>query len=123
MKSIKIATSALAGSALWLVALALIPVEARALPFAENCASMEKYFNSTSVKFPNKTSFSGFASARAHFENFPNGTYALCQGGYVTETSPMGTRVCVGGISYQESSGGAMYHIDQPAKDNCRWKN
>lgn len=117
MNPIKSYISTLAGSALTLVALASIPMEAHAFPFAENCSSMEKYYNTRS--WSTKTSFSGFSSARWYSTD----TYATCEGGYVTETSPMGTRVCYAMLSYMEQAGGAMWHSAEPAKEHCRWKN
>ena len=46
-----------------------------------------------------------------------------CRGGYITETSPMGTRVCEGIIDYapQEKIKGNWYSMKEFGQQ-CRWR-
>ena len=73
------------------------PEKAHALPFNENCASMQAYANT--IKFSNPVRFSGFED-----KQMVNYGYIMCTGGYAKETSPMGTRVCVAQLQYNQSA-------------------
>lgn len=93
---------------------ALLPNPAQALPFASNCASMQSYFNTR--KWNQPTKFSGFNNTKGTF--YSDISVANClDGGYITETSPMGTQVCFGSIYY---AGGKVRWYAAPG--NCRWK-
>jgi hypothetical protein len=96
----------------------LIPFPVKALPFHKNCTSMQSYFNSS--RWGNSTYYSGFENQEIYITYNYNyttkpredgwGTEPVanktginslsCCGGYIKETSPMGTRVCEGSITY-----------------------
>jgi len=71
------------------------PVKAKQIyvPFQLNCTAMQKYFNS--VKWSVPTKFVGFESSSMTLpnKNILGNTFD-CDGGYATEKSPMGTKVC-----------------------------
>ena len=89
-----------------------MPKEAKALPFKSNCASMQAYLNKRPWSQPTK--LSGYEHVRP---TFSTQDYQYCDGGYIIETSPMGTRVCLGAITY--SKGTYRWNANTP---NCRWK-
>ena len=89
-----------------------MPQAAKALPFKNNCGSLQAYLNTKSWSQPTK--LSGFENVRG---TFSERGFADCDGGYITETSPMGTRVCLGAIWYSKGS----YRWNANAT-NCRWK-
>ena len=119
---------------IWFIAtipflLAAIPQSAKALPFDNNCASMQSYANS--LRWSNPTRFQGFENvALVDF-----GGVLYCNqngGGYVQEASPMGTRVCRASMQYQTSQsligllGTMSYGLTwvplNGNSNNCRWK-
>ena len=91
-----------------------LPQPAKALPFKKSCASMQSYFNS--IKWSVPTKFEGFAGQSFNYDhvtpeqeenakkNKTVGMYAReivrCGDGYITESSPMGKKVCLGGMTY-----------------------
>jgi len=96
-----------------------LPQKANALPFKNDCASMENYFNS--LKWSTPTRFSGFKGIPFNIM-FPYKEKAFCKG-YITETSPMGTRVCFGYIDYLRGQDGRRHIKWAPNNDSsCRWK-
>lgn len=94
----------------------LYPVlPAKAFPFNKNCASLQAYMNSKRWNVPTK--FSGFENyGYGAFWDDENKQFAMCDDGYITETSPMGTKICKGFISY---NGG---YSRWEGKGGCRWK-
>lgn len=77
-----------------LMGIAFVPFEAKALPFKNDCASMQAFFNA--VQWKNPTRFSGFESPKEPIEV---GNTVACllmmeEGGYAVESSPMGTKAC-----------------------------
>lgn len=105
------------------------PTMAKALPFRPDCASMQSYANS--LKWSNPTRFQGFDN----IELVDYSGILFCNkngGGYVQETSPMGTRVCRASMQYTTSQSllggiGAMsYGLTwvplNGNSNNCRWK-
>lgn len=96
------------------------PEKAKALPFQENCASMQAYANA--LRFSNPTQFSGFENA----SYIPYGLI-MCKTGYVKETSPMGTRVCSAQLQYDKQGmmNAVMGLSTQPGITwvpfSCRW--
>lgn len=88
--------------------------KAIALPFDENCASMEKYAQAkfTANKSKSKVTFSDFSYRE--LEN-PFDDLLVCNHGYTTISSPMGTKVCFGVIAYEKST--ISYTVN-----NYRWK-
>jgi len=92
--------------------LVVFPQKGLALPFNENCASMQAYANA--MNWSNPTRFSGF-------ENTQMVKYGMimCTGGYVKETSPMGTRVCNSQLSYDTS--GVFNAITAGGGPGLRW--
>lgn len=127
----KIATSLLVG--MTTVVFCSLPSSVEALPFRENCASLQDYFrsrfqrtaNGDSVKYQGfegsqyfdnyRRSMLGFADREAI--NAGEATLAICSGGYLTLTSPQGTKVCKGTIKWFR---------DRPMNisyENCRWRN
>lgn len=94
------------------------PSEALALPFKKDCASMQSWFNNKSWK--DNARFQGFENEKFEVNPFPiqGGAY-MCQRGYITTSTPMGTKVCLGFISYQEQDGG----IWASSKDGTVWSN
>jgi len=93
-----------------------MPQPARALPFAPNCGSFVSWMNTQ--KFSTPTKFSG--PGTPVFSDNKNTFW--CDNVYITETSPMGTRVCKGHISYNFPPP-FMYGARWDAvNSNCRWK-
>jgi hypothetical protein len=95
------------------------------LPFQQNCASMQQYFNTRNFNPPVK--FSGFeAYSMAYYSNENNMTQAGCWAGYATETSPMGTRVCPADIAYTKlnDTGKISYRwtVRNRHLSPCRWQ-
>jgi hypothetical protein len=95
----------------------------QALPFKENCASLQAYFNKGSWNPPTK--FSGFEKVKIESGqglNIESNTafsgYYQCHPGYVTETSPMGTRICRATLIYWTE----VYNKLEWKPDHCRWK-
>jgi hypothetical protein len=88
------------------------------LPFQSNCAAMQKYLNTQ--KWDKATRFQGFENSKFSklFGNY------VCLGGYITETSPMGTRVCIGAIQYGGPEGyePKATWVATNGERNCRWK-
>lgn len=84
------------------------------LPFNKDCKSMQSHFNQSS--WSNKSRFEGFED-KVYSTGFGS---VYCDGGYITEESPMGTKICVGQIRVAfKSSGG--FNISWNGQD-CRWK-
>lgn len=80
--------------------------ESKSIPFNQNCQSMQNWYNNT-VKWNVSTKFSGFESSKMEFKRYKDLNYdpaynedVSCHNGYITETSPMGKRVCLGTIHY-----------------------
>ena len=104
------------------------PEKAQALPFNENCASMQAYANA--LNWSNPTRFTGFENV-GYLEY---GGIIFCNqngGGFVQETSPMGTRVCRASMQYTlptslttmlGASAGLTWVPLSGRSDNCRWK-
>ena len=72
-----------------------------------------------------KTKFSGFKDASFRTTDILN----ICEWGYITETSPMGTKTCLGRILYSRLNGNLNWqHKDMQYlqngfdSSNCRWK-
>lgn len=88
--------------------------KAIALPFNENCASMEKYAQAifTVSNSKSRVTFSDFS--HRELEN-PFDTLLVCNHGYITISSPTGTKVCFGVIAYEKPT--ISYTVS-----NCRWK-
>lgn len=84
---------------------------------------MQQYFNALKWKVPTK--FSHFESIEGRFESRQYATYsyedAFCYGGYVTETSPQGIKVCEATIKYTYNSTQGRYQ-DWTSNDSCRWR-
>jgi len=92
-----------------------MPQPARALPFAPNCGSFVSWMNTQ--KFSTPTKFSGPGNPVYSDKNI-----LLCDNVYITETSPMGTRVCKGLIKINLNPPfivGPRWDADN---SNCRWK-
>ena len=68
--------------------------KAYALPFNENCASMQSYANA--LKWQTPTNFKLFES----LQPTPKILQFACEGGYMIETTPMGRRGCQGNLLY-----------------------
>ena len=84
------------------------------LSFNRDCKSMQSHFNQSS--WSSKTRFEGFED-KEHLTGFGS---LYCDGGYITEESPMGTKTCVGQMRVSfKSSGG--YNISWNSQ-SCRWK-
>jgi len=112
-------------SAICAVVVSSLPQQAKALPFQPNCASMQAYANA--VKWSNPTKFSGFENVR--FLEYAGIYFCnLNGGGYVTETSPMGTRVCRASMQYVNPgpvnlvNPGLTWTPLNGSSSNCRWK-
>lgn len=97
--------------------------KAQALPFRESCASMQAYFNALNWNPPAK--FSGFENGQFYSWDSSGEAFQNCLNGYITESSPMGTKVCKGKLHYQSATTisfakiGASWHADSSA---CRWR-
>jgi len=76
------------------VVLGAYPQTAKALPFKPTCEGMQAYANS--LKWSTPTKFSNFTKSDRFFDmgDTPN-----CMG-YITETSPMGRKVCYGTLTW-----------------------
>lgn len=99
------------------LAIISIPLPVNALPFKKNCASMQQYFNSW--RWGNSTKFSGFENQKPSFI----GINISCDGGYITETSPMGTRVCEGDITYSpQAEIKGRWSSSTQFGQQCRWR-
>lgn len=98
-----------------------LPQSAEALPFYQNCASMQSYLNSKPWKTP--TRLSGMENSQIFDANsiFHSGRPPRwhCQG-YITESSPMGTKVCKGDIFYD--AGNRQYYWQAESNASCRWR-
>jgi len=94
------------------------PQQAQALPFESNCAAMQTYFNA--LQWSNPTRFSGFENDEVRFVTSldPQYHFADCRRGYITETSPMGTRVCQGTIVRRSN----YRNPNSWQTANCRWQ-
>ena len=107
-----------------------IPLPVKALPFHENCASMQSYFNS--ARWGNSTYFSGYENQEPLIFGIFDGTKhdlslgiskIICKNGYVKETSPMGTRVCEASISYEPQKKQKMsWNQLMLLGHTCRWR-
>lgn len=107
--------SLIAASSIFIVGL---PKPAQALPFKTNCASMQSYFNK--IRWEESTKFSGFESKTMRPVENLNGikpNSGACTNGYITLSSPMGTRVCKGTMWY--SDGSSSFSVNE---GECRWK-
>jgi hypothetical protein len=111
-----------------------IPNGAQAFPFANNCASMQAYFNNYGKRAPLKAYFQNFENAKIDIKQrwVSEGNIvdkrpailvdvvAICKDGFITEKSPQGTQVCRGDIEY------AMEHYGTTgwtaSRGNCVWK-
>jgi len=93
-----------------------LPQPAQALPFAKSCASMQAYLNAKQWKVPTK--LQGFENSNFSLNDpFSNKRfYAFCDGGYITENSPMGRKVCQGSITYHYDGAYKWSSI------NCRYQ-
>lgn len=105
----------------------IFPQPAKALPFKTNCASMQSYFNALS--WNNPTFFQGFEPNKIiHTKSEPTARepyeLAKCSPGYMTETSPMGTKVCKGEISYVKHIGPTRlnFYTNPTVYSECRYK-
>lgn len=95
-----------------------LPQPAQALPFKKNCASMQNYVNALKWNVP--TRFSNFENAKMYDFSSPRPSFQ-CEGGYITESSPMGTKVCQGQFDIWNPDG--RWRSEWSAKQNaCRWK-
>lgn len=101
--------------------LATIPQTAKALPFNENCASMQAYANALNWKVP--TRFSGFESIKFYNVNNSGNIRMLaeCYGGYIQEASPMGLKVCQGVLRYRLNKDNSPAEFTWYA-ENCRYR-
>lgn len=102
--------------------LAAIPQPAKALPFRNNCASMQSYANS--LKWSTSTKFMGFENVQPDINM---NDWMICSNGFVQETSPMGTRICRAVMSYStilRVGAGAGFHWSalNGKSSSCRWK-
>lgn len=89
-----------------------MPQPARAYPFAPNCKSFVSWMNTR--KWSTPTRFSGPGTLNLNYNNMFH-----CMNVYITETSPMGTKVCLGEIMYNFMAEGPRWDAKQ---SNCRWK-
>lgn len=129
VKSIKLVIAALA-------LFAALPQPVKALPFRQNCASMQHWMNTRSWNTPTK--FSGMENSVFNFYGYESVAYGkripmpqidstACDG-YVTETSPLGTRVCKANIIWDTGYTGNAGRIRNPSgswnpyNSGCRWK-
>lgn len=124
--------------------------KAEALPFGDNCSSMQQYFraalsrNSAGDKF----SYQGFEGQQitlskqlatrglsANPQSAQSRDYhtAVCSGGYITIQSPQGTKVCTGTLSYGDPEIYNLKEWETPmflglgagvriSYDSCRWR-
>lgn len=95
-------------------------------PFKENCVSVQKYFNNR--KWNKTTKFQGFDKQETVLYKTKDHISIFCPFGYVTESSPLGTRVCFAFINFY------IYRNSLPkvdwipykdkitGKEDCRWK-
>ena len=92
------------------------PEKAHALPFKENCASMQAYANALNWSTPTK--FSGFENI-----SMVNYGFIFCNGGYVKEISPMGTRICRSSLVYGslDPQRPINWAPLNGSSSNCRW--
>lgn len=106
-----------------------------------NCESMQKHFNS--LNWRKRTIFEGFENIRFTSHNRYEGVGHSCEGGYVTEVSPMGRLICyativqepkrrydLDGSPYQASYewiygliDGSLIDDPRRKRENCRWKD
>jgi hypothetical protein len=96
-------------------------------PFKPNCADMQKHFNSLIWESGLTVKFQGFEKRK--FRAILDNEY--CAGGYITEISPMGTRICIGYIKRSTNLAGTKYFDQYGYGDNilnpssqsasCRW--
>ena len=109
--------------------------QALALPWKQNCASLQSFANALDASnqlnplynfktWTIPTKFSGF-EGRNYIDNIGGLQLnkAICEGGYVKETSPMGTRICratllVDGTGMEAPIG--RYGVKW-IPESCRW--
>lgn len=95
---------------------------AQALPFKENCASMQQYFNAMKWSVP--TSFAGFEGSYMKQDTYGLRNAILCEGGFATEKSPMGVKVC-DKVTLSYDNGGTFAPItwrNAAEGGTCRYK-
>lgn len=122
---------AFAGISLMVVCDISRPVEA--LPFHRNCASMQSYLNSKPWKTP--TRLSGMENSQMLQSRWANGEEMISCDGYITESSPMGTKVCQGKVVYADPKGmtnsmmvllygsaNPTYAWSATSNASCRWR-
>lgn len=121
----------------------IISIKAEALPFHQNCASMEQYFKARfrTNSSGDVVSFANFSSGTYYNNIYDNGeignTYgnlfnqmgyanrddAQCIGGYITESGPQGTKICKGRLLYsRDGLPGVLQPGMRYTYNNCRWK-
>lgn len=124
-----------------------VPRAAEAAPFKSSCASMQAYFQQRFpiTRAGEKVGYSNFENISYRTSENDNALGALgtilsmdqsnvptidnlnpritptfissCDGGYITVSSPQGTKVCQGTLSYSAKTG-----ISYSTR-NCRWRN
>lgn len=110
-----------------------LPQSAEALPFYQNCASMQSYLNSKPWRTP--TRLSGMENSQMIYQQYPNGEETAICDGYITESSPMGRKICQGKVSYFDPKGkkesllgflsGSIYPSyswSATSNASCRWR-
>lgn len=86
-------------SALWVLPVLIVTHldvnPAHALPFKENCASMQQYWNATSSQNQQVSDFENSQLRDGYL-----GMWIVCGGGYITIRSSKGTEICKADIRY-----------------------
>jgi hypothetical protein len=97
------------------------------LPFKPTCAAMQQYYNTLKWEGASSVRFQGFEGMK--FNKIID--IAYCNGGYITEISPMGTLICYGnmmqawnlsGTITKSSWGHGDYRSRSSKSDDCRYK-
>jgi hypothetical protein len=98
----------------------IIVQPAEALPFKKNCAALQAFLNAqTNWGSSPRPKFEGFEKQEIMIRE----DWARCPGGYITTTTPMGTKVCTGYITYFLDGSFSWGAIEKfPSNTACRYK-